>query len=223
MARTAKAPISAGTPRRERKSRRTVSSDGGCNSNSVSRQIDNWIGGPFHRFDLLDPNVTLVGFGEAKRDGCWAAALRIEPSDHPLKAYEHAVEFPPDGSTVTLDWIGVESPDPLASCSGYARPVGLPITLQLGRLADPRLSKESLTENGRPIEHCAYDSHSYRNSIGSEQEWGRWALRNSGGIIVVPRAPLVAGALYAVSITTRNRTYDWSFHAADGYPTDHSH
>ena len=187
----------------------------GCNTGEVGLQIDNWIAGPFHRLDLLDPNLASAGFGEAMRDGCWAAALRLNVASDALKPYATAVEFPTDGSVLALRWIGVESPDPLASCRGYGRPVGFPITLQLGRLANTRLVKESLLENGQPVSHCAFDSHTYTNPIGAEQEWGRWSLRNSGGVIIVPRLPLVAGALYAVSITTQNRTYDWSFRQGD--------
>jgi hypothetical protein len=41
-----------------------------------------------------------------------------------VKPYAHAVEFPPDGATVALDWIGIETPDPLTACAGYERPSG---------------------------------------------------------------------------------------------------
>ena len=194
----------------------------GCNTGAVCVQIDNWIAGPFHRLDLLDPNLASAGFGEATRDGCWAAALRLNVGSDALKPYTSAIEYPPDGAVLALRWIGVESPDPLASCQDYGRPVGFPITLQLGRLANTRLVKEALLENGKPIANCAFDSHTYTNPIGAEQEWGRWSLRNSGGVIIVPRQPLVVGALYAVSITTQNRTYDWSFRQGDlpaGVPT----
>ena len=87
---------------------------------------------PFHRLAVFDPSLTEAGYGEASSDGCWVAALRLPPPPEEQQPYARAIEFPPDGAAVALDWIGLEAPDPLASCPGYARPVGLPITLQIG-------------------------------------------------------------------------------------------
>src|SRR5208337_1650390 len=107
-----------------------------------------------------------------------------------------AIEFPPVGAAVSLDWIGLEAPDPLASCPGYERPVGLPITLKIGRLVDTKLSVHSLMEDGKPIEHCAFDAPSYRNQNPNGQEFGRWNLRASGAVMIIPRSPLRPGSRY---------------------------
>jgi len=115
----------------------------GCSSYDAGQQIDHWIEGPFHRLAMLDPFLTEAGFGEASGDGCWVATLRLPPPPEEVKPYARAIEFPPDGAAVSLDWIGLEAPDPLASCPGYERPVGLPITLQIGRLVDTKLSAHS--------------------------------------------------------------------------------
>ncbi len=109
------------------------------------------------------------------------------------KPYPRAIEFPPDRANVALDWVGLESPDPLESCPGYSRPVGLPLTLQLGRLVDTKLTAHSLTEDGKPIEHCAFDADSYRNHIHSLQQFGHWNLRDAGAVVIVPRSPLQPG------------------------------
>ncbi|MGB9382008.1 FHA domain-containing protein [Candidatus Binatus sp.] len=191
----------------------------GCSSFAAGQQIDYWIEGPFHRLAMLDPFLADAGFGEASSDGCWAATLRLPPPPEEVKPYARAVEFPPDGAAVALDWPGVETPDPLASCSGYTRPVGLPITLQIGRLVNTRLSAHSLTEDGKPIEYCAFDAPGYRNPNATAQEYGRWSLRASGAVVIVPRAPLQPGSLYAVSITTNDTTYAWSFTAAEAQTT----
>jgi uncharacterized protein YkwD len=188
----------------------------GCSSYETAQQIDRWIEGPFHRFAVFDPDLTEAGYGEAGSDGCWVAALRLpQPPPEEEKPYPRAIEFPPDRAEVALDWIGLEAPDPLESCSGYSRPVGLPITLQIGRLVDTKLTAHSLTEDGKPIEHCAFDADSYRNHIKSAQTFGHWNLRDAGAVVIVPRSPLRAGSRYSVSITAAGNSYVWSFKVAD--------
>lgn len=186
----------------------------GCSTYDASQQIDRWLEGPFHRLPMLDPYLADVGYGEASENGCWVAALRLPPPPEDVKPYRRAVEFPPEGADIGLEWIGLEAPDALASCSGYERPVGLPITLQIGRLVRTQLTDHSLTEDGKPIEYCAFDAPGYRNSNFTQQENGRWSLRNAGAIVLVPRAPLRPGSRYQISITTNDVTYAWSFTVA---------
>ena len=100
------------------------------------------------------------------------------------------------------------------TCSEYQYPAGLPITLQLGRLQSTELSASSVTESGKAIEHCAFDSHSYRNPNGEAQEYGRWALRSAGAVVLIPREPLIRGAQYSVSVTAHGRIYAWTFRIA---------
>jgi len=188
----------------------------GCSSNEAAQQIDRWLEGPFHRFAVFDPDLTEAGYGQAESGGCWVAALRLpQPPPEEEKPYPRAIEFPPDRADVALDWIGLEAPDPLESCPGYSRPVGLPITLQIGRLVDTKLTAHSLTEDGKPIEHCAFDADSYRNHIKSLQTFGHWNLRDAGAVVIVPRSPLRAGSRYSVSITAAGNSYAWSFKVAD--------
>ncbi len=144
----------------------------GCSSDDAGQQIDHWIEGPFHRFAMLDPFLTEAGFGEASSDGCWVDTLRLPPPPEEAKPYALAIEFPPDGAAVSLEWIGLEAPDPLASCPGYDRPVGLPITLQIGRLVDAKLSAHSLMEDGKPNRALCI-----RRAKLSKSERGRAGIR----------------------------------------------
>jgi uncharacterized protein YkwD len=187
----------------------------GCSSYDVTQQVDRWIEGPFHRFAVFDPDLAEAGYGEAEKEGCWVAALRLPPAPEDQQPYPRAIEFPPDRADVALDWIGLEAPDPLESCPGYSRPVGLPLTLQLGQLVDTKLTEHSLMEDGKPIESCAFDADSYRNHIHSSQVFGHWNLRDAGAVVIVPRSPLKPGAHYSVSITADGKTYAWSFTVAD--------
>jgi uncharacterized protein YkwD len=186
----------------------------GCAPYEAEAQIDRWVAGPFHRLAMLSPFLTEAAFGQSASNGCWAAALVFPPPSEDVKPYARAIEFPPDGASVSLDWIGIESPDPIASCPGYERPAGLPITVQLGYRIETNLSAHSLLENGRPIEHCAFDAKSYVNQDSTGQEYGRWNLRNAGAVMIVPRAPLHPGARYSVSITADDQVYAWNFTAA---------
>lgn len=182
----------------------------GCGPYDTSGQIDQWIAGPFHRLPMLDPFLIEVGFGEAADNGCWVAALRLAaPDEHPAP-YTRAIEFPPDGVPVPINWSGVEFPNPIASCPGYEMPVGLPITLQLGRLYDAQLTAHSLSVDGAVVDSCAFDARAYQNPDAAAQEYGRWALRSSGAVVLIPRAPLDPGKRYSVSITAHGQVYAWT-------------
>jgi pSer/pThr/pTyr-binding forkhead associated (FHA) protein len=191
----------------------------GCSTYDAAEQIDHWIAGPFHRLAMLDPYLAEAGYGEASGEGCWVAALRLPPPAEEVKRYPRAIVFPPDGAASALDWPGLEAPDPLASCPGYERPAGLPITLQLGRLVSTNPSAHSLTEDGKPIEHCVFDAPSYLNADPKAQEYGRWNLRNASAVVIVPRAPLRPGSHYAASITANGVPYTWSFTVASNDAT----
>jgi hypothetical protein len=183
----------------------------GCGDNDVGRQIDRWLAGPFQRVAILNPSLRGAGFGEASANGCWAAALRLLDGVQTVGPYAAAVEFPPDGSAVALGYNPGESPDPLASCPGFPNGAGLPITLQLGRLIPVTLQSGTLTANGRPIGHCTFDAHTYRNPSPAGQEYGRWALRTTSAIVMVPATPLRAGDVYKVSFSVSGQKYSWSF------------
>ena len=183
----------------------------GCGSLDTDRQIDRWTAGPFHRLAMLDPALRRGGFGEASGGGCWAAGLRLLPAHQKVGFFATPVEFPPDTSTVPLDFSGGEFPNPAAGCPGHGRQTGLPITLQLGHVVEVSLGSSSLMEGSRAIEHCAFAAEGYRNPDPDSQEYGRWELHNNGAVVMIPRAPLRPGVLYKVSITANGKPYTWSF------------
>ncbi|HVA79217.1 MAG TPA: FHA domain-containing protein [Candidatus Binataceae bacterium] len=187
----------------------------GCGADDIEEQIDQWVAGPFHRLPMLDPLLSEAGFGESTDAGCWVAALRLAaPEEHPM-VYPTPIEFPSDGAPVSIKWSGVEYPDPIATCPNYQMPVGLPITLQLGRLFDAQLTAHSLTEDGAAVESCAFDAHGYRNPDLAAQEYGRWALRSAGAVVLIPRNPLEPGKSYSVSIAAHGKTYAWTFRVGE--------
>jgi pSer/pThr/pTyr-binding forkhead associated (FHA) protein len=183
----------------------------GCGPFSPAGEIDRWVEGPFHRLAILNPELDLAGYGDFKKDGCWTAAVRLPLRPKPPEDFDHPIEFPADGAQVSLAWEGGEWPDPLASCPGYREPIGLPITLEVGRFLDPQLSAHSIVADGQPIEHCAFDAPGYVNSDAFAQEYGRGVLKAFSTIVLIPRRPLARGKTYQVSVTARGREYMWSF------------
>jgi len=177
--------------------------------------IDNWIEVPFHRLSLLDPQLHRVGYGSHCENDACAAALNVHGDVErrltrpvPLAA---PIKYPPDSATLTTNSFIAEWPDPLTSCPGYETPAGFPITLQLGMLVDPRISRYALTmQDGASVEACAFDDSSYANPDASSQSIGRDVLRNYGAIVIVPRRPLHPGQ-YTVVIAAGDESYTWSF------------
>jgi len=173
--------------------------------------IEGWISGPFHRLPMLLPNLRSAGFGFYHDAGVWAAAIFLSVPGDGVHLYQRPVEFPPDGSTLDLVAVRGEWPDPLASCPGYEFPAGLAVSLQLGHLVTPRLSAHSITADGQPLDHCAFDATSYSNPDPIAQRTGREVLTSYGAVILIPRRPLKPGVLYRVSLTAGDRPYAWSF------------
>jgi hypothetical protein len=77
----------------------------------------------------------------------------------------------------------------------------------------PNVTATSFKENGVAREHCSFDETDYTNSNGSYQSLGRNILNMRDAIVIMPRAPLVPGAQYTVSITVNGSTYTWAFTA----------
>jgi uncharacterized protein YkwD len=184
-------------------------------SAKASWAIDNWMQGPFHRLSLLDPRLHRVGYGSYCEGGACAAALNVHgDSDRRLTRpvpLAEPIKYPPDGATISTNSFTAEWPDPLTSCPGYETPAGFPITLQLGMLVDPGISRYALTTHGgASIEACAFNDSSYANPDSSNQSLGRDVLRNYGAIVIVPRHPLRPGQ-YGVVITAGDQSYTWSF------------
>jgi len=191
--------------------------------------VDEWIAGPFHRVDLLDPSVTSVGWGSDREDYVSASVLEVQRNPRVRTAWRpnHArpVMFPAPGSQVSIGaFPGGEWPNPLAACDGYYAPSGLPITIQFGSRTSLRVGSHSLTADGAAVEHCVYDAVDYpsRGDAG-ETAAAVNALQKTGAVVIVPLDPMVEGRLYAVSIDVNGRHYGWTFRvtrpARDAPPT----
>ena len=183
---------------------------------SRSWAFDSWITAPFHRLWILNPRLRRVGYGEFCERGVCGAVLEVRSpaalSEAPV-ALPYPIEFPPNGSIVRMTSSQGEWPNPLAPCPGYSAPSGLPLTLQLGQLAQTQFSGYTLTLNGTApaaIEACGFNAGTYHNPDPVAERQAQASLRHVGAIVLIPHSPLVAGN-YTASITAAGQQYTWSF------------
>jgi hypothetical protein len=189
---------------------------------SVEDAIDRWIKGPHHRMLLLNPELQRIGYGYYCEEGLCAQIVDVEdgiarePVD-PDK--EVAIEFPPANSTLSLNDLPQESPDPLTACQGYKYPAGLPITFQIGAYAGAKLTSFSIVRTddpgAPPIEACGYDAYSYRNPSRAQTGVVVGGLKAFSAVVVIPKHPLAPGS-YRATVTVNDRDYGWSFTIAPG-------
>lgn len=180
--------------------------------------VDAWMTGPFHQVAVLDPKLQISGFGEYRENiGSWHYGATLDVlrgRDGVSPGTRFPVRYPDDGMVMPiLAYDGGEFPDPLTSCAGYAVPTGPPLVLILGAGdVKPSVTKTSFKDDaGTELTHCWFDETTYKNSNKGLQDLGRGGLGMRSAIILMPKAPLAAGARYTVSITANGRTNTWSF------------
>ncbi|MFN8060635.1 MAG: CAP domain-containing protein [Vicinamibacterales bacterium] len=179
--------------------------------------VDLWMQGPFHAIGILDPRLVQVGYGSFHEAGTgfqMSAALDVLRGRSGTAAgVSFPVYWPANGSSVPLgSYSGSESPDPLASCPGYAAPSGLPIVLQMGTgSVTPVVTASSFRDGGTPLQHCIFTESTYVNANPSTQSLARSVLNTRDAVVLVPRAPLETGRTYTASLTVNGVAYTWSF------------
>jgi uncharacterized protein YkwD len=188
----------------------------------MAEAIQWWLSGPFHRPELVSPDLRQAGFGQyCQGTGCIAVLDTISdstlapPGGRPLA---RPIEIPPDSATVKLATFGGEWPNPVSSCPGYSQSAQA-ITLQLGTHVPAKLGDASLTQTrgaaaGTRVATCAYDSDSYTNPDIGGQAKGRAVLEGFGEAVMMVRDPLVAWDTYHVAMKVNGESYTWSFTVA---------
>ena len=178
--------------------------------------IDLWMSGPFHGIGIIDPALSVSGFGSYREaDGGWQMGACLDVF-RGLGSIPPSVTFPEmwprNGGIMpyTAFW-GTESPDPLTSCPGYAAPSGPPIYLQIGAGDQtPNVTDHSFSQGGVSLDHCVFDETNYTNPDSYSQNLGRGVLNMRDAIILMPKNPLSPGDTYTISITNSGTTYSWS-------------
>jgi uncharacterized protein YkwD len=188
----------------------------------MAEAIQRWISGPFHRAQLVNPELKQVGFGQYCNAARCVSALDsvsdspvARPSGRPLA---EPVKVPPDGASVKPSRFGGEWPSPVSSCAGYSA-FSSAITLQLGMFVHAKIGAGSLTQTtgadaGKTVATCTYDSEGYTNPDPVAQNAGRKVLSAYGEVVMMVRDPLATGETYRVAMTVNGTPYRWSFTAA---------
>jgi hypothetical protein len=188
----------------------------------MAQAIQWWISGPFHRAQLVNPELKQVGFGQYCEGRLCVSAMNTI-SDAPVatiggRSFAAPIEVPPDGATVKTPGFGGEWPSPVSSCPGY--PSQAPaITLNIGinvpaKVTDAHLTQTSGAAAGTIIDTCVYDSDGYTNPNAGDQARAREVLRSFGEVVMMVRDPLAGGETYRVAMTVNGKQYAWSFTAA---------
>ncbi|HLI82195.1 MAG TPA: CAP domain-containing protein [Candidatus Binataceae bacterium] len=183
---------------------------------SPDAAIDRWVQGPYHRMLLLNPALQRMGYGYSCEEGLCAQIVDVEDgiAREPVDPDKQvALEFPPANSTLSLNELRHEDPNPLDACPGYAYPVGLPITFEIGAFAGAKLVSYSIVKKdsrAAPIEACGYDAYNYRNERRSQMAAVVGTLKAFSGVVVIPRHPLEAGN-YRATVIVNDKEYSWSF------------
>ncbi|MGH7782205.1 MAG: FHA domain-containing protein [Candidatus Binataceae bacterium] len=181
-----------------------------------------WISGAFHRLPLLSPRLHRVGFKQVCGSGLCVAALDAQSGVEKSLAgttYAAPIEFPADGALIALRTFTTEWPDPLTACAGYTAPTGLPITLATGYWMHATLDAytlERVSSGGAAtkLDACGFDGTTYTNPDPVTQQTARQVLLGQGTVVVIPLAPLTAGATYRISMTASGKRYQWTFSIA---------
>ena len=188
---------------------------GSDNPNASDRSfIEQWMTAPFHAVGVLDPHLTTIGYGAYRNPSTpirATAALNVL-AGRDGRGTGNVVTFPGNGATVGLTNYGREWPNALSGCPGYGSVAGLPITIQF--LSAQEITSASLFRGVESLELCHFDGDSYSNPDPIAQETGREVLSTRNAAVLIPRASLVHGATYSVSVTTRDQSLLWSFNVS---------
>ncbi len=179
--------------------------------------FNSWMTGAFHGVTLIDPRWQTTGYGSyAEAIGEWrfGACMDVNRGLGAVPAgVTYPVVWPGDGATIpVLRFVGPEAPDPLTSCPGYTSPTGPPIYLLAGDgTTTPTVTAHAFQVDGGDLDHCVFDESTYTNPDANRQQVGRAVLGARDAVILLPKAPLVTGKSYTVSITVDGVARTWSF------------
>jgi putative cell wall-binding protein len=172
--------------------------------------VNGWATGPFHALGMFEPTATVAGYA----DGGGYAALGF--GKYRATAVSWPLTFPSNRARIDLyTYDGNEWPNPLATCSGYSAPTGLPILVSLGpRQGAVTSATATLRSGGTTLPVCVVTESSYTSSDASAATVGRAILARNHTVVVVPKAPLKKATTYEVTVVVGGVPTSFSFTTA---------
>jgi hypothetical protein len=172
--------------------------------------VNGWATGPFHALGMFEPTATVAGYA----DGGGHSALGF--GGYRATAVPWPLTFPSNRGRIDLyTYDGNEWPDPLATCSSYSPPTGLPILVSLGPSHGPVTSATATFRSaGTELPACVITESSYTSSDASAASTGRAILARNHTVVVVPKAPLKRATTYYVTVVVGGAPTSFSFTTA---------
>lgn len=165
--------------------------------------IDLWMASFYHRIPLLDPGLTKIGVGFARREkdnGCFVVVDKTGGKSRPKQGRVVVYPVPDQKNVQRLFCYGFpEIPNPLPN-NGDSKKAGHPITVTffLDKVAVTGATASLKDEEGKDV-----------------PVWLSWAekpaVRGYAGssICLIPKAPLQANTTYTVTAACKNAGKDW--------------
>ncbi len=166
---------------------------------TTQEAVELWLDSVYHRFGLLDPGLTSMGFGIAgaasQSDDLPVTTLNAGFESQAEAPDSRAIIWPVPGQReVPCRFELGEIPDPLANFAGASYPAGYPVTVSFFGLGVQKLEVEtaSLTRAGQVVSFHLLTPQVEKNP----QELGMSAA-------ILPVQPLAADASYAAGFSGR--------------------
>jgi hypothetical protein len=176
----------------------------------------------YHWEPILDPGLTSVGYGTSTcaeafpgqtNPPCAYGAAQTLVFNRSFAHASKPIMWPPSGGTMPYtSYTGGETPNPLASCSGYSTPTGASLSLQLP--STPQVTSVALTKAGTTgaLASCWFTGATVKFSP-NDQAWvstGTSILNGANAVVIFPQQSLANGT-YCVSVTNAGTPIQWSF------------
>jgi len=171
----------------------------------TAEAVELWLDSVYHRFGLLDPGLTSMGFGIAGGTSGRSDDLPVTTLNAGFEAQAEvqngrAVVWPVPGQTgIPVEFEAGEMPDPLANFPGARYPAGYPVTVSFFGLGVQALSVSAatLTAHGQAVP---------ANVLTPAVEHNPDELGMS--MALLPKAPLQHRTGYEAAVSGRYRDQD---------------
>ena len=172
-------------------------------SGAPDTAVAEWVNSVFHRFAIMRPDLSVIGYGEANLGSVYMEDMEF---GFAVASPAAPVLYPAAGQTdVPATFVDNELPDPVPL--GRPRTTGYPVTVTFSEADRVSMHSFTLTSSSGAV-------------LGAYVLSPSASTENSASLL--PVAPLIAGAVYTgrISATVNGSAYTrtWTFTVAPGPP-----